>query len=243
MHGVKYCLRTKSERRSSSFRIHSGCFACVEYWDFRTHSVLYCFLLEFLANSSPNTVNAFLTRNLSLRNSFSLSGLSREIIFIRNGTLMLVAVHGSNQIAFFNGLSPVNYSSVPSLTLAISSPCGLHAVNDSFIYVATWSVSSPVSTLTFSSNIWTLNSLPNTMTSASKRIFQTTVDGCGRLWLAITGYGIRIYDPWGRAILFNWPVSSVINGILLLDDYELFLADFSNNRILHFKPNIDQCTS
>ena len=202
--------------------------------------VVFCCIL---ASNSPYRVNVFLTRNLSQLTSLPTGNLSRGITFIRNGTLMLVAVFGANHIVFFDVFSPVNYSSVPFLTLAINSPCGLYAVNDSFIYVASWIVSNPVSTLTFSSNTWTSTALPNTRTVGIEKTFQTAVDGCGRLWLSITGYGIRIFDPWGRALLFSWPVSSGINGILLLDDYELFLADFANNMILHFKPNIGQCTS
>ena len=203
-------------------------------------------LLSFsfiLASKSPNKVNILLANNLSLLSSLPMSGLAREITFIRNGTLMLVAVYQSNNIVFYDVYSPANYSSVPSLVFNISSPCGLYAVNDSFVYIASWTTSSPISTLIFSNNIWTLASLPNTLTSSSERTFQTTVDSCGRLWMSITGYGIRIFDPWGNALLFSWPLSNGLDGILLLDDYELFLADYGTNRVLHFKPNIGQCTS
>jgi len=74
-------------------------------------------------------------------------------------------------------------------------------------------------------------------------IFQTTVDSCGRLWLAVSGFGIRIFDPWGYSLLYQWPVALSINGFLLLNNYELFVTNFVSNQIYYFNPNIGQCTS
>jgi hypothetical protein len=184
------------------------------------------------------------TQNLSILTDISLvSTLIREITFIRNSSLMLIASYATSQILFFNVLSTKNYSSAIPSSISVTKPCGLYAVNDSFIYIASWVASTPVSTLKFSNNTWSVSSLPNTVPSGTERIFQTTVDSCGRLWLVVTGFGIRIFDAWGSVLLYEWPVSANINGFILLNNYELFVTDFSGNQITRFDPNITQCTS
>jgi streptogramin lyase len=193
-------------------------------------------------------ISVLSTKNLSLIANIPVSSsVIREITFVHNNSLMLVASNGKNQTLFFDVISTNSYTpSIPS-SIGVNRLCGLYAVNDSFIYIASWYSTvafAPVSTLIFSNNTWILFSLPNTAPSITdEQIFQTTVDSCGRLWLANTGYGIRIFDPWGHSLLYQWPVSGNVNGFLLLDNYEFFVTDFQANQILHFNPNITQCTS
>ena len=187
------------------------------------------------------------TKNLSTIASFPLnSTLAREITFVRNDSLMLVASNTQSRTLFLNVNSIYNYTpSIPS-SINVTKPCGLHAVNDTFIYVAPWSgslVSTPVSALQYLNNTWSLSPLVNTTPVNTEKIFQTTVDSCGRLWLAVNQFGIRIFDRWGRVLLYQWPVAYGINGFYLTDNYELFVTDFSQNRTVRFDPNIDQCTS
>lgn len=199
----------------------------------------------FLASySSYCTVHVLSTKNLSLITSIPVaSTLVREITFLRNNSLMLIASYSENQILFVDLSSTNNYGSSISSSITVNSPCGLYAVNDSFVYVASWTPLAPVSTLIFTNNTWSLFQLPNTATSSIEKIFQTKVDSCGRLWLGITNLGIRIFDPWGRSLLYEWLVGANVNGFLLLDNYELYVTDFNGNQILHFNPNIEQCTS
>jgi hypothetical protein len=134
--------------------------------------------------------------NLSLIASIPLSStLVREITIVRNNSLMLVADFDLNQIRFFDIISTNNYTSSTPSAISMNRTCGLHAANDSFIYVAPWSYSVPVSNLIFSNNTWISSSLPNTTPSSGNRVFQPTIDSCGRLWLAVTGYGFQIFDP------------------------------------------------
>lgn len=201
----------------------------------------FYFSVYFLAGCSGICyIYVVSAKNLSLITRIPTpTGLFREITFIRTDTLMLAASFNKNQTLFFDVTS--NYTT--TLSIVVNSPCGLNTINDSFIYIASWTSLTPVSTLIFSNNSWSLSTLPNTTPSGSERIFQTTIDSCGRLWLAVTGYGIRIFDPWGHTLLYEWPVSSNINGFLLLENYELFVTDFNGGQILHFNPNIEQCTS
>ncbi|UJR36267.1 hypothetical protein I4U23_028997 [Adineta vaga] len=184
----------------------------------------------YLADCPSNCViNILLTKNLS----FPIASIPitttvvRNIAFIRNNSLMLIASNSKNQTLFFDVLSTTNYTpSTPSF-MTVNRPCGVQAVNDTFIYITSWFASTtitPVSTLTYTNNTWLLSSLPNTTPTGSQKIFQTTIDSCGRLWLAITGLGIRIFDPWGNTLLYEWSVTTA-------------------NKILYYNPNILQCTS
>jgi hypothetical protein len=77
------------------------------------------------------------TDNLSLIASIPLSSaLVREITMVRNNSLMLVADFDLNQIRFFDIISTNNYTSSTPSAISMNRTCGLHAVNDSFIYVA-----------------------------------------------------------------------------------------------------------
>ncbi|CAF1543311.1 unnamed protein product [Adineta steineri] len=213
-----------------------------------TMSINYHNGLYYVADC-PSSCNIYVvsSKNLSVVANFSLSSnIIREIIFIRNSSLMVVASNGKNQTLFLNVLSLSNYTSSTPSYISVNRPCGLYAVNDSFIYIGSWystTTLTPVSTLTYSNNTWSLSTLPNTTPNGTQKIFQTTIDSCGRLWVAINGYGIKIYDPWGYTLLYSWQVTTGMDGFHLTDNYELFIADFSANKILHFNPNIDQCTS
>ncbi len=81
-----------------------------------------------------------------------------------------------------------------------------------------------------------------TTVSSSESLGDAMIDSCGRLWVIVYGFGIRIYDQTGTVLLANWTLSTGLGDILLLNNYELFLADYYNNQILHFTPNL-QCTS
>ena len=159
---------------------------------------------------------------------------------------MLIAANNDNKMLFYDVHSIYNYTSTSPSSISISRPCGLNAVNDTFIYIASWYSSlapTPVSTLQYLNDTWSLSPLVNTTPTGVEKVFQTTVDSCGRLWLAVNRFGIRIFDRWGRLLLHQWPVTPGINGFLLTDNYELFVTNFSPGQIFHFDPQIDQCTS
>ena len=209
----------------------------------------YTDLRSFSANCPSNCViNVVKTNNLStiIASIPVATTVVREIAFIRNNSLIVVASNTNNQTLLFDVFSIRNYTSSTPSYVTTNRPCGVHAVNDTFIYIASWFATTtltPVSTLTYTNGTWTLSALPNTTPTGTQKIFQTTIDSCGRLWLAVTGFGIRIYDPWGNSLLYAWSVTSGINGFLLSDHYEVYIADFSANKILYYNPNILQCTS
>ena len=121
----------------------------------------------------------------------------------------------------------------------------LNTVNDSFILLNRWTNNVPVYALKSSStisNTWSMVSLNATKVSLSEELADSIIDTCGRLWVVVYGFGIRIYDQSATVLLANWTVSTGLSDILFLDNYELFLSDYDGNQILHFHPTV-QCTS
>lgn len=186
------------------------------------------------------------SKNMSVITAIPLNtnmNVYRAIIFLRNNTLMLVASSTTSEILFFNVNSPTNLTLLSSLSISLQLACGLYAVNDSFVYVTSWTGAKPIYTLVDVNHTWILSPLPNTVTASGEKTFQTTIDSCGRLWLGITSYGFRIFDRWGRTLLYSWPYPKAVNGFLLKNNYELYATDYSNDKIRYFNPNISQCTS
>jgi hypothetical protein len=54
--------------------------------------------------------------------------------------------------------------------------------------------------------------------------------------ISVKGYGIRIFDSTGTKSLCNWTVSTGLNEILLTNKFDLYAADFLNNRVLSYQP-------
>ena len=73
--------------------------------------------------------------------------------------------------------------------------------------------------------------------------FQATFNACGRMWISVKGYGIRIFDSTGTKSLYNWTVSTGLNEVLLTKNFDLYAADVLNNQVLSYRPGIGQYTS
>ena len=164
-------------------------------------------------------------------------------MFIRNDTVMLASVAGNTRIAFYNVSSATSYTLTSTLA-APETPYNMYRVSDTLIYLATMTASEPLYTLSAQSNgSWTWGSLPGTQSSGTTYNFQPTFDACGRLWVSVKGYGIRIYDSTGSKSLYNWTLSTGLNNIALSTTFDLYAADFLGSKILSYRPNITQCTS
>jgi hypothetical protein len=121
----------------------------------------------------------------------------------------------------------------------------VNTVNDSFVLMTSWDQNVPVYALTspsITSNTWSMSPFNTTTVSESETLAEAIIDSCGRLWVVVYGFGIRIYDRSATVLLANWTLSTGLDDILLLGTYELFLSDSDGNSILHFNPNL-QCTS
>ncbi|CAF0881489.1 unnamed protein product [Didymodactylos carnosus] len=154
---------------------------------------------------------------------------------------MVATVEALNTIQFyqisFSSFSTTLLFSIPALH---SAPYSLYKVNDIFLYLVHYSTATPIYILSYNnSNNWTLRALNATKPAASETSAQMTIDPYGRIWLAIHNFGVRVFDSTASVLLYSWPISTGLGGILLMDNYELFLADYDNNKIYRYKPNIN----
>ncbi|UJR17667.1 hypothetical protein I4U23_004563 [Adineta vaga] len=147
------------------------------------------------------------------------------VAFVRNDTMMFVRVQYLNTSIIVYDINLTTNSYIPlNQTYPVTSLHGLsmNAINDSLILLSNWDPNVYVYALTPSSNKssdpWSMFPLNATQISSTERIAEQIIDSCA-----------------------SWTVFTTLDGILLLDTYELFLSDYDGNKILHFNPNL-QCT-
>ncbi|CAF0989798.1 unnamed protein product [Didymodactylos carnosus] len=199
----------------------------------------------YIGCDSPRIIYVYSSKNLTRGSlvNITTTGNPREVKFIQNSTIMIVATEYTQVLSFYRVCAPgSNYSFMYSVPAPKTSPYSLYKINDTFLYLIHYYNSTSIYKMILSGNNsnWTFVPLPNTATSLKFPV-QMAIDFCGRIWFAIYGLGVNIYDPTGSILLATWPVSTGVNGILMVDNYELYLADYDNNQLLHFTPNL-QCS-
>ncbi|CAF1366713.1 unnamed protein product [Adineta steineri] len=171
----------------------------------------------------------------------------RGVSFARNDTLMFgVSQFGNSSIYIYNiNWTPnISTSIVQTFTPTSSSSWAIDTVNDSFPLMTSWDSSTPVYAIESSSGTnktWSRIPMDATKTGSTEFLGDAVTDNCGRIWMVVYGFGIRIFDPSGTILLANWTRSTGLSNILLLANYELFVTDYDGNSMYHFNPNL-QCT-
>lgn len=182
------------------------------------------------------------TATMAIITSFIVASDPRDVAFIRNDTIMLLSLAGNSQIAFYNVTSPTSYSLINTINAPLT-PYTLYCVNDTFLYMTSMTSNAPIYKLTYNgTGPWVWTSVPGTG-SGSASNFQTTFDACGRMWISVKSFGIRIYDSTGTTLLHSWTLSTGLNTIALSETFDLYAADFLGSRVLSYRPGIEQCTS
>ena len=173
---------------------------------------------------------------------------ARGVSFSRNDTLMFLAGQwGPNSLYIYNisWMPTISTSLIQTLPLITDQTYTTHTVNDSFVLMVSWESNEPVYAIQSSSttnNTWSRSALTATKVTGTEELGEAVVDSCGRIWMIVYKYGIRIYDRSATVLLASWSLSTGLGNILLLDTYELFLADYDNNVVHRFNPNL-RCTS
>ncbi|UJR17442.1 hypothetical protein I4U23_004337 [Adineta vaga] len=188
----------------------------------------------FIKDGSTNSLR-FIT-NIKAPTSSAMSGV-RDIIFVDNGQTMVVASADNNRLYFFSMRNQTNYQMTRYITVNYGIPHGLFRMNDSFFYVASWTVPSIYA---YKYNETTLNwtqTLFATAPPSTHSGSHVLVDDCDRRWFTISGYGIRIYNANGVNI-GNWILGSGYFDTLLLDRYVVLLSNPENNKITRIDPQI-----
>ena len=114
---------------------------------------------------------------------------------------------------------------------------GLVRVSDTFFYASAWTNRS-VFAYTYANSSWSWQAL--VYAAGNGTASHLTVDDCGRIWLIINNYGLRIYNATGVE-LANWNItlgSGTVFDILLLPNYILYLTLRQAKQIVRYDPQV-----
>ncbi|UJR16663.1 hypothetical protein I4U23_003563 [Adineta vaga] len=185
--------------------------------------------------SNGNNSLKYIT-NINSLVGFPMNGV-RDIIFLDNGSKMVVASADNNRIYYFSLINNTNYQMTTYSSVNYGAPHGLFKVNDTYFYVASWSVPSIYGYKYIeTTSDWTQTlfvSAPTTLTYGS----HVLIDDCNRRWFTVYDYGLRIYSANGIS-LGNWSMDKGYFDTLFLDNYVMILSNSANNKIIRIDPQI-----
>ncbi|CAF0877808.1 unnamed protein product [Adineta steineri] len=203
----------------------------------------------FIAPNNENFIPIINSQNLTIINNITMTGVSgpRGIMFLNNGSTMVVTSNSNNSLVFYNrtSLAPIMYKFVFSQLVHNVGPHGLWRVNDSFFYATSWTNKTIYSySATNNSTHWNealfLNLLKVNTTGGSTSI---AIDECGRFWFPLETNIILIYDQQGN-LLGNYATTTTtffaVSFMKIIDNYVMYFSDCANNQIMRLDPNI-QC--
>ena len=187
------------------------------------------------------------TKTLSSITNISVPYEPRDVVFIRDGTVMIVSMVSTNMLIFYNvNVSLHSTYTQASTWYASTTPSATCPVNDTLLYMAAAATNTRIYTFTLdtSTNFWSWGTLSAVTRSSSTTFnFKPIIDICGRMWVSVRGYGIRIFDATGSHSLYNWSLSTGLSSIALTETFDLYAADFLNDQVISYQPDIQECTS
>jgi hypothetical protein len=165
-------------------------------------------------------------------------------VFLLNNTWLLVPIQYSRVILIYSvDLITNKFQYNQSITIPYNVVWSLTKYNETLIYMCFWQSATPVYSVSYNGLLWKVSSVGATQTSGQQSPTQVNIDSCGRLWVTVYGFGIKIYDTTGTTLLANLSTPSTdIDTLLVLQNYEIFLGDYDNNVIYRYGLNL-QCTS
>ncbi|CAF1302279.1 unnamed protein product [Adineta steineri] len=194
----------------------------------------------FTANNGISVINIRdkQTNNYINNVSYPSLGSVRKIIFINDGQTMIVSTQNNLSLTVFDINSPMNYTYREQIPVPLLNAHGIAQVNDTFLYVSSWSDQS-IASCEYENSMWNQKIFVNyTITTAGSHI---AVDDCERVWFINTQFGLRIYDSSGTEIS-NWNMSlsstNTIYDILLLPNYVLLITHVEHMKIVQYDPQM-----
>lgn len=186
------------------------------------------------------------SNNLTFLSNVTMTNVNspRGIMFLNDGQTMVITSNGNNSLVFFNrtSLTPIQYTFMFAQAVRYAGPHGLLRVNDSFFYATSYSNSSIYAYSKTGNNTgWNetfiLSLLQLNGTGGSTSI---AIDECGRFWLPSERNTLLIYSQQGN-LLGNYTIANLAAAFIqIMDNYVIYLSDWSSNQIVRIDPNI-QC--
>ncbi|CAF1033302.1 unnamed protein product [Adineta steineri] len=186
------------------------------------------------------------SNNFTLLHNITTSSLSgtRDMIFLNNGQMMVVASTDNAFLLFFNrsNIVSTNYTFVYQQSVSYTNPHGLWYINDTSFYVTSWGNNAIYSySAKKNSTLWTEKLLLNAGPIApSPYGSHLTIDGCKRYWFSLGTYDVLIFDSYGLFLGNITQTNYTVFHAIIANNYVVYLSDNQFNRIIRIDPNI-QC--
>jgi hypothetical protein len=170
----------------------------------------------------------------------------RGIIFLNNGSTMVMSNVNNNTLNFFHRANnaSLSYTFAYQQLVNYSKPHGLTGYNNSLFYAVSYTNNSVYSySAVHNSTLWIERLVVNTnsIISNGNGTF-VTIDECGRYWFSLETPVIKIFDSLGDW-MGNFSLGSgMIFDTLITDNYVMYFSDNSANagRLVRIDPHI-QC--
>ena len=200
----------------------------------------------YFLTTQSNTILIVNSTNLTLINTITAPGLdgARDIIFLKDGQIMVVASADNKTLFFFerSAESPSNYTFVSQVSTSFDTPHGLTYVNDFFFYATAWFLKSVYSFATSDGVTWTeklfvnAQNMSNTTNQWGAHVM---IDDCQRRWMSGSGNGVFIFDSEGHHL---GTFESTWNGLfdaMFMENYVLYLSYLTDGKIVRLDPQIE----
>ena len=195
-----------------------------------------------LQNNSILIINANTLSRLNIINSPYLRGI-RDMIFLRNGEIMIVASTDIHSLIFFKrtNVSLYHYTFFFDQTVKYVYPHGLLRMNDSLFYATSWANNTIYSYTFVNETFWKetliIDAGPMTNASGGNHV---RIDECGRFWFALGSNGVFIFDSQGELIeSCHYSLTNIFD-LMIDENYVVYLSDIEEQRVVRIDPNI-QC--
>jgi hypothetical protein len=199
----------------------------------------------YFLSTQSDTILIVNSTTRSVIRTVTASGLSgvRDMIFLKDGQVMIVASANNNQLFFFSrsNSSIRDYTYTSQMSVASVLVHGLAYVNDTFFYSTSWESTSIYYYTTNDDGVTWIETLLVSAQSLSMHHWgaHVTVDECQRLWLATSDIGLLIYGVQGRLLgNFNSTWNAIFDAVFM-NNYVLLLADYSTGKIVRLDPQIE----
>ncbi|CAF1169431.1 unnamed protein product [Didymodactylos carnosus] len=187
---------------------------------------------------SPYTLYMYSATNLTLvSTTTNIYGSPQRVAFVYNNSIMCVITQNTtiSTMLYYQYYSPTSFILNRTLILPITNAFYLAKLEDEAFFIVDAKGGGSIYKLLIATD--TVSSFITTNSTEAPTAI--VIDSCGRLWVTIVNYGIRIYDQTGT-LIGSWAVSSQLYDIIVTETYDIYLVDKVSNKLSKYDTNV-QC--
>jgi hypothetical protein len=165
----------------------------------------------------------------------------RDLIYIENQNMMIIASQSNYRLVFVRYYSPTNYTCLDSISLSSSGdPQALLKINETFFYVTTGTYCICVYGFHYDGHVWIQSLFANinqTLKIPNISLGHVQVDNLQRRWVIVVKFGVVVYDQWGSFSVM-WKFGNKPFDIYISNDYRFVVSDYGSFSLILYEPPI-----